>query len=78
MPPLRNNMHREHWSDALNRAFEALRQHLAAGESTSLNPYAATNPAEFFAVVSEYFFTAPNLLKNHYPEVYQQLALFYR
>ena len=78
MPPLRNNMHREHWSDALNRAFEALRQHLAAGESTSLNPYAATNPAEFFAVVSEYFFTAPNFLKNHYPEVYQQLALFYR
>ena len=78
MPPLRSNMHRAHWADALNHAFEALRQHLAAGESTSINPYAATNPAEFFAVVSEYFFTAPNLLKNHYPDVYQQLALFYQ
>jgi hypothetical protein len=77
MPPLRDDMHREHWADALNRAYEALRAALAAGESTAIDPYAATNPAEFFAVVSEYFFTAPAQLKNASPEVYQQLALFY-
>lgn len=78
MPPLRNSMHREHWADALNRAYEALREALAAGESTAIDPYAATNPAEFFAVVSEYFFTAPEQLKNTSPDVYQQLALFYQ
>ena len=77
MPPLRNDMHRAHWADALNRAYEALRQALAAGESTLIDPYAATNPAEFFAVASEYFFTAPDQLKNASLEVYQQLALFY-
>ena len=34
-------------------------------------------PAEFFAVVSEYFFNAPHRLHKHYPKVYEQLALFY-
>lgn len=78
MPPLRSTMHREHWADALNHAYETLRAALAAGESTAIDPYAATNPAEFFAVTSEYFFTAPAQLKNASPEVYRQLALFYQ
>ncbi|HUW76684.1 MAG TPA: zinc-dependent peptidase, partial [Gallionella sp.] len=41
-------------------------------------PYAATSPAEFFAVACEYFFTAPEQLKKCYPGVHRQLALFYR
>jgi Mlc titration factor MtfA (ptsG expression regulator) len=49
-----------------------------AGETACINPYAATNPAEFFAVTTEYFFTAPDVLKNCYPGVHGQLALFYR
>jgi len=32
--------------------------------------YGATNTAEFFAVVSEYFFERPNELKTHHPELY--------
>ncbi|WP_419592862.1 zinc-dependent peptidase [Thiolapillus sp.] len=43
-----------------------------------MNPYAATSPAEFFAVLSEYFFTAPEILKKHCGEVYRQLAAYYR
>ncbi|MNP78841.1 Protein MtfA [compost metagenome] len=45
---------------------------------TAIDPYAAENPAEFFAVTSEYFFSAPDLLQQAYPQVYQQLSLFYR
>jgi Mlc titration factor MtfA (ptsG expression regulator) len=45
---------------------------------TAIDPYAAENPAEFFAVTSEYFFTAPDLLHQAYPKVYEQLGLFYR
>ena len=33
---------------------------------------------EFFAVTSEMFFEWPHELKADYPEVYEQLALFYR
>jgi Mlc titration factor MtfA (ptsG expression regulator) len=49
-----------------------------AGESTYINHYAATSPAEFYAVLSEYFFTAPDILKKSYPDVYEQLTLFYQ
>ena len=78
MPPLRRGMSRGKWAEALSGAYEALCLQVAAGEPAFINPYAATTPAEFFAVLSEYFFTAPSILKNCYPSVYTQLTLFYR
>jgi len=78
MPPLRRSMALTQWSEALCGAYDALRKQVATGESTFINPYAATNPAEFFAVLSEYFFTAPNILKKYCPDAYKQLELFYQ
>jgi Mlc titration factor MtfA (ptsG expression regulator) len=40
---------------------------------SDINPYGATNDAEFFAVVSEYFFERPDLLRQKHPELFQQL-----
>ncbi len=37
---------------------------------SDINPYALTNKAEFFAVVSEYFFKEPSLMENQHPELY--------
>jgi MtfA peptidase len=78
MPPLHRGMSRQRWADALSGAYDALCLQVAAGEPSFINPYAATSPAEFFAVLSEYFFTAPDILKDCYPEVHKQLTLFYR
>ena len=78
MPPLRSGMSRKRWAEALGAAYDVLCLEVAAGESAFINPYAATNPAEFFAVLSEYFFTAPDILKNCCPSVHKQLTLFYR
>jgi Mlc titration factor MtfA (ptsG expression regulator) len=78
MPPMRQGMSRKIWAEVMNLAYDALRLEVSAGKSTFINPYATTNPAEFFAVISEYFFTAPNILKTHYSDVYDQLALFYQ
>ena len=78
MPPLRRGMSRTRWAAALSAAYDALCLQVAAGESPCIDPYAATNPAEFFAVLTECFFTAPEILQNCYPEVHQQLALFYQ
>ncbi|HEV7780749.1 MAG TPA: M90 family metallopeptidase [Chitinophagaceae bacterium] len=41
---------------------------------SDINPYGATNEAEFFAVVSEYFFERPDLLESKHPELYKLLA----
>jgi len=78
MPPLRRGMNRKRWSETLSGAYDTLRLQLAAGEPVLINPYAATSPAEFFAVLTEYFFTAPDILEDCCPAVYRQLALFYR
>ncbi len=37
---------------------------------SDINPYGATNESEFFAVVSEYFFERPELLKQNHPELF--------
>lgn len=44
----------------------------------TVNPYAATNPAEFFAVLTELFFEQPGQLQQIYPQVYELFAGFYR
>lgn len=44
---------------------------------SEINPYGATNDAEFFAVISEYFFQKPQLLEEHHPELFKILEEIY-
>lgn len=78
LPPLHGDMSVARWGTAMNSAFADLRQRLEHGHGTAIDPYAAESPAEFFAVVSEVFFETPRILRNAYPQVFAQLALFYR
>ena len=78
MPPLHAQMMRQQWTRAFSQAFNCLQQQLVQHRRPVINAYGATDPAEFFAVVSEYFFTAPQILKHLSPVVYEQLVLFYR
>ena len=48
------------------------------GKDTWLDPYAAEHPSEFFAVISEAFFEDPAETRRRYPDVYEQLKLFYQ
>ena len=77
-PPLHADMSQQRWSRAFGHAFDDLIHALETGHHPAINPYAATDPAEFFAVVSEYFFCDPKTLQRHYPVVYEQLTAFYR
>lgn len=77
MPPLHPNMPIEAWTQALSDAYHHLIQRLKHHHH-EINAYAATNPAEFFAVMSEYYFTDPQALLRYYPDVYQQLKAYYR
>lgn len=77
MPPLHPDMPIEEWTEALSKAYRRLLNAVEHGRHTRINPYAATNPAEFFAVICEYFFTAPDVLHHLEPAVYQQLKAYF-
>jgi Mlc titration factor MtfA (ptsG expression regulator) len=78
MPPLHAGMDPEAWHAAFSAAYEGFCDALERDKETWLDPYAAEHPAEFFAVVSEAFFEQPAETRRRYPDVYDQLKLFYR
>ncbi|MBA2689284.1 MAG: zinc-dependent peptidase [Burkholderiales bacterium] len=77
-PPLHADMRRERWASAFSAAYDGFCSAVDRGEEPRIDPYASESPAEFFAVMSEAFFEIPVVLKKQYPDVYAQLALFYR
>ena len=60
------------WIDLIQKKIEEIYE----GKS-DINPYGATNKTEFFAVISEYFFERPKLLKQKHPELYKLLELIF-
>lgn len=68
----------ERWARVMSAEYQALLTHLEAGEPTLIDPYGATNAAEFFAVTTECFFELPRQLQKHHPELYEVLRDFYR
>ncbi|CAD5370299.1 conserved hypothetical protein [Rubrivivax sp. A210] len=65
------------WSAVLGHEYAQLQQRLARGEGGLIDPYAATDAAEFFAVVSELFFEQPAALAQAHPELHAELAAYY-
>ena len=65
------------WSQVLGDEFARLQQRVAVGESSVLDAYGASEPAEFFAVVSEAFFLRPAPLSVDHPALYGELRRFY-
>jgi hypothetical protein len=62
------------------RWLELVREEMAAGGAgwSDIPEYAFTNEAEFFAVVTEYFFEAPQELAAEHPALYEMLRRIYR
>lgn len=77
-PPLHAGMDRKAWSEAFAAAYADFERRIEQWEDTLIDEYAAEDPAEFFAVLSEVFFEKPATLRDSYPAVYDQLARFYR
>ncbi|MFV2059995.1 MAG: zinc-dependent peptidase [Gammaproteobacteria bacterium] len=78
MPPLHASMARTKWTEILSVAYQQLNQQLYYKGKSTINSYAATDPAEFFSVITEYFFTAPDILEQECPDVFNQFLSFYR
>lgn len=61
------------WIEMMRKNIKTITQ-----DKSDINPYGATNQAEFFAVVSEYFFERPDLMKRKHPELYDMLEQIFR
>jgi Mlc titration factor MtfA (ptsG expression regulator) len=72
------DMDREQWLSAWDAAYDAFCAQVDHGMDTVIDPYASEDAAEFFAVLSEAFFTLPETVRSIYPELYGQLVLFYK
>jgi MtfA peptidase len=66
------------WSRVFWNEFGQLRAALYTGQPTVIDPYAATSPAEFFAVVTETFFQQPHQLAALHAPLYAQLQKYFR
>jgi MtfA peptidase len=66
------------WARVLGEELAELTQRLHAGRSSDIDAYGATNPAEFFAVVTEMFFERPRAMKERHPDLYAELQGFYK
>jgi Mlc titration factor MtfA (ptsG expression regulator) len=75
LPPLPDRATQDEWIQTLGTNFRRLRRR---GPDGLVRAYGATNEAEYFAVMSELFFTRPAELRERLPRVYARLADFYR
>ncbi len=73
-PPMAKTQ-RDRWEEVCRREYEALRD--GTNDEPFLNTYGAVNPAEFFAVATEFFFDRPIAMEVREQELYQVLSEFY-
>lgn len=77
-PVLQKSASFEEWADALQENYEQLQDDVAADRPTVLDDYGATDPAEFFAVATECFFTNSHQMRLQHPRLYAELGEFYQ
>ena len=60
--------HVKPWLQLIHRSINEIK-----ANHSDIDPYGITNEAEFFAVVSEYFFKRPDLLQQKHPDLFARL-----
>lgn len=66
------------WGRVLSAEYGALRRAADEARPTLIDQYGSTNPAEFFAVLTELFFERPAELRAKHEALYHELQSFYR
>ncbi len=66
---LLNRKYATTWLNLINENINAINE-----GNSDINPYGATNKAEFFAVAAEYFFKRPDLFKEKHEAVYSMMV----
>ncbi|ULQ55328.1 zinc-dependent peptidase [Flavihumibacter rivuli] len=61
------------WLDLVHRKINDI-----LADRSDIDPYGATNKAEFFAVAAEYFFERPDLLRTKHPKLFDMMEMIFR
>ena len=77
-PVLARQQHYARWSRVLNAEFKALQARASHHHPPLFSDYGATDPAEFFAVISEVFFEQPQRMADEHPALYRELSQLYQ
>ena len=89
-PMLARREHYSRWAQVLGAEYQQLQARAGRSDrrghededsqddDSLFSDYGATDPAEFFAVISEVFFEQPKRMADEHPALYQELARFYR
>jgi hypothetical protein len=77
VPVLEQRSDYEHWAKVMTQEYQRLCQEVQRGLKPVMDPYGATNPAEFFAVATETFLEKPTALRQHSPVLYDLLQRYY-
>ncbi|WP_372870507.1 zinc-dependent peptidase [Shewanella sp.] len=77
-PPLPSTERYQSWSSVMQREYDSLCQAAQWGSPSLFDYYGATEPAEFFAVITEVFFSKSREFSALHPALYQELANYYR
>jgi Mlc titration factor MtfA (ptsG expression regulator) len=77
LPILQHNNIKQ-WSTVLGKEFKTLKVKLKLRRKSLLDKYGATNPAEFFAVITEHFIEQPKMFLKKHPELYGELKKYYQ
>jgi MtfA peptidase len=76
-PLLARREHYRRWAQVLGDEFDNLRARKSGEPASLFDDYGATDPAEFFAVISEVFFEQPERMASEHPALYRELSRFY-
>jgi Mlc titration factor MtfA (ptsG expression regulator) len=66
------------WSSVLEKEYLDLQRAAQFGQATLIDQYGATNPAEFFAVVTELFFYRAQEMATSHPTLFEQFVAYYQ
>lgn len=77
VPPLHERDQYRAWASVFSDEFQKLRKATDHGTQSFLDPYGATNEAEFFAVATEFFFDQPIEMQQNHQPLYDVLSGYY-
>jgi Mlc titration factor MtfA (ptsG expression regulator) len=63
----------ERWKNLMDTTISLMKNY-----GSDIDPYGSVSPVEFYAVISEYYFEQPDLLKTNHPDLYEMLVKIYK
>ncbi len=76
--PIIDSANLKSWGKIMSKEFKSLVVKAKLRKRAFFNHYGATNPAEFFAVITEHFFEQPKTFLRKHPDLYRTLQTYYR